>query len=371
MPHSRTGERRPQDQRPDPGARSPPRRPRRRPARHQAPARGPVHRPGARARPGRGGPARRPTGVPHPGLRQVEVRGGAARQGVAAEGHQQLAIKEMKYRPKIGGGDFDTKTRKVGEFLDEGHKVKITIMFRGREVAHPELGKQILDRIAEQLPAGQGRGGTQARRAQHDHGPGPRPQGRGPAAKAGSPETPPRRPNPRRRPTRPLAERGRRPNAMPKMKTHRGAAKRFKVTGTGKILRRKAFRAHMLEKKSSVRTRRLARASRGHRRRQAQVKRLLGPLAQLAASSSHATTSRQKGDLHGQGQACRPRQEAPPRRPRAGQGVLRQQEPLLPVRQRAGHALPAVRLPRPAGPQGRLPPALDPAHQRRLPASTA
>ena len=55
----------------------------------------------------------------------------------------------MKYRPKIGDGDFDTKTRKVGEFLAEGHKVKITIMFRGREVAHPELGKRILDRIAE------------------------------------------------------------------------------------------------------------------------------------------------------------------------------------------------------------------------------
>ena len=62
------------------------------------------------------------------------------------------SIKEMKYRPKIGGGDFETKTLKVGEFIEEGHKVKITIMFRGREVAHPELGKRILDRIAEQLP---------------------------------------------------------------------------------------------------------------------------------------------------------------------------------------------------------------------------
>ncbi len=66
---------------------------------------------------------------------------------------QTIAIKEMKYRPKIGGGDFDTKTRKVGEFLSEGHKVKVTIMFRGREVAHPELGKAILDRIAETLHA--------------------------------------------------------------------------------------------------------------------------------------------------------------------------------------------------------------------------
>lgn len=62
---------------------------------------------------------------------------------------QAIVIKEMKYRPKIGGGDFDTKTRKVGEFLGEGHKVKVTIMFRGREVAHPELGMKILNRIAE------------------------------------------------------------------------------------------------------------------------------------------------------------------------------------------------------------------------------
>jgi large subunit ribosomal protein L35 len=45
---------------------------------------------------------------------------------------------------------------------------------------------------------------------------------------------------------------------MPKMKTDRGAAKRFKVTGTGKLLRRRAFRSHLLEKKSSTRTRRLA-----------------------------------------------------------------------------------------------------------------
>jgi translation initiation factor IF-3 len=59
----------------------------------------------------------------------------------------------MKYRPKIGVGDFDTKTRKVSEFLSEGHKVKITIMFRGREVFHPELGAKILDSIAEHVAA--------------------------------------------------------------------------------------------------------------------------------------------------------------------------------------------------------------------------
>jgi len=58
-------------------------------------------------------------------------------------------LKEMKYRPKIGSGDFDTKTKKVERFLSEGHKVKVTIMFRGREVYHPELGTKILDHVAE------------------------------------------------------------------------------------------------------------------------------------------------------------------------------------------------------------------------------
>jgi translation initiation factor IF-3 len=62
-----------------------------------------------------------------------------------------VSIKEMKYRPKIGAGDFDTKTRKVAHFLGEGHKVKVTIMFRGREMSHPELGKKILDRVAENV----------------------------------------------------------------------------------------------------------------------------------------------------------------------------------------------------------------------------
>jgi translation initiation factor IF-3 len=58
------------------------------------------------------------------------------------------ALKEMKYRPKIGKADFDTKTSKVERFLSEGHKVKITIMFRGREQHRPELGLVLLERLA-------------------------------------------------------------------------------------------------------------------------------------------------------------------------------------------------------------------------------
>ena len=60
-----------------------------------------------------------------------------------------VSIKEMKYRPKISRGDFDTKTRKVERFLHDGHKVKVTLTFRGREMHHPELGKRILDEVVE------------------------------------------------------------------------------------------------------------------------------------------------------------------------------------------------------------------------------
>jgi len=62
-----------------------------------------------------------------------------------------VAIKEMKYRPKIGPGDFSTKTRAIHKFLADGHKVKVTIMFRGREMQHPELGMKILDHVAEEV----------------------------------------------------------------------------------------------------------------------------------------------------------------------------------------------------------------------------
>ena len=63
----------------------------------------------------------------------------------------QVTIKEVKFRPKIGKGDFDTKVRHMREFLEDGHKVKVTLQFRGREVAHPELGARILDSALEQL----------------------------------------------------------------------------------------------------------------------------------------------------------------------------------------------------------------------------
>ena len=66
--------------------------------------------------------------------------------------HQHvIVIKEVKYRPKIDKHDFDYKTNHVREFLGQGNKVKLTIMFRGREMAHPEFGKEILAKVVEEI----------------------------------------------------------------------------------------------------------------------------------------------------------------------------------------------------------------------------
>jgi translation initiation factor IF-3 len=60
-----------------------------------------------------------------------------------------VTVKEVKYRPKIDDHDFDYKTNHVREFLTEGNKVKVTVTFRGREMAHPEFGQDILARVLE------------------------------------------------------------------------------------------------------------------------------------------------------------------------------------------------------------------------------
>lgn len=58
-----------------------------------------------------------------------------------------VSVKEVKFKPKIGRGDFDVKVRRIDQFIHEGHKVKVTMQFRGREMAHPELGSKILDDV--------------------------------------------------------------------------------------------------------------------------------------------------------------------------------------------------------------------------------
>ena len=62
-----------------------------------------------------------------------------------------VEIKEVKLRPNIENHDFQTKARNAQRFLNDGDKVKVTIMFRGREITHPELGKSLCLRLAEQL----------------------------------------------------------------------------------------------------------------------------------------------------------------------------------------------------------------------------
>ena len=107
----------------------------------------------------------------------------AQKQKAARKHQQQITIREIKFRPKIAQNDYDTKKGHVRRFLLGKDRVKVTIMFRGREVTHPERGTALLDKLASELadiavveqtpPAG---------RAQHDDDARPvqvRPRGRG------------------------------------------------------------------------------------------------------------------------------------------------------------------------------------------------
>jgi translation initiation factor IF-3 len=75
----------------------------------------------------------------------------AQKQKAARKHQQQITIREIKFRPKIAQNDYDTKKGHVIRFLKRKDKVKITIMFRGREVTHPERGQMLLERLAEEL----------------------------------------------------------------------------------------------------------------------------------------------------------------------------------------------------------------------------
>lgn len=69
-------------------------------------------------------------------------------QAARKKQHQQ-EVKQIKYRPAIDDHDFDTKTSKVRNFLGEGHKVRVTIMYRRRELRRPEIGEALLDRVID------------------------------------------------------------------------------------------------------------------------------------------------------------------------------------------------------------------------------
>ncbi len=69
----------------------------------------------------------------------------------ARKKQHQVHLKEVKMRPGIEDHDFDFKLRHARRFLEEGNKVKLTMMFRGRQMAHPELGREVLSRVAEEV----------------------------------------------------------------------------------------------------------------------------------------------------------------------------------------------------------------------------
>jgi translation initiation factor IF-3 len=75
----------------------------------------------------------------------------AQKQKAARKHQQQITIREIKFRPKIAQNDYDTKKGHVKRFLMGRDRVKVTIMFRGREVTHPERGTALLDRLAGEL----------------------------------------------------------------------------------------------------------------------------------------------------------------------------------------------------------------------------
>ena len=244
----------------------------------------------------------------------------------ARRNQAHTVIKEMKLRPKIDPHDYETKKGHVVRFLKAGDKVKVTIMFRGREQSRPEVGYKLLQRLAgdvqelgfiETSAKQDGRNMTMVmaphrvvkelaaksrpvrklkddedamaadaadRDAANPDGAddvvvvdeiagGTRHRGRAdrarPSSQSASSSTTPELnstapPRTRRTPAGCGHEHhGHHPQkettaAMPKMKTHSGAKKRFKLTGTGKLMREQANRRHLLEHKPSTLTRRLA-----------------------------------------------------------------------------------------------------------------
>ena len=213
----------------------------------------------------------------------------------ARRNQQQTVIKEMKLRPKIDPHDYETKKGHVVRFLKAGDKVKVTIMFRGREQSRPELGFRLLRRLEEEISelgfveaapkqdgrnmimvlaphrARQGGRGAPRRERRRARGEPRRARGR---RREPQPRAPPR---PRRRTRAAATSEYQGENVqMPKMKSHTGMGKRVKVTGTRQDLRRAGRQAPPLEDKSSTRTRRLTGTVEVAKADVKRVKKLLG-----------------------------------------------------------------------------------------------
>jgi translation initiation factor IF-3 len=73
------------------------------------------------------------------------------REKEAKRKQRSVTFKEVRLKPKIGGGDFDTKVRRAIEFLEEGDRIKVAVQFRGRELTHPEIGRALLERFSDKI----------------------------------------------------------------------------------------------------------------------------------------------------------------------------------------------------------------------------
>ena len=100
------------------------------------------------ARPGRGRADREPAGLPDHGLRQVPVQQKKKAQESRKKSTASV-LKEVKVGSQTDDHDVDFKVGHIRDFLGEGHRVKVTVFFRGRSITHPELGRAMLDGIAE------------------------------------------------------------------------------------------------------------------------------------------------------------------------------------------------------------------------------
>ena len=180
-----------------------------------------------------------------------------------ARRHQKvIEVKEIKFRPKVDEHDYQFKKKHIERFLEDGDKVKATIFFRGREMAHPEIGRRILERLVEEL-ADVAIAETMPRLEGNQMHTilSRKPQSGGKARRRRRRQHDKRRSRGRRRRGRRVSARYASPRKCKtdgkkiKLKTHRGAAKRFKRTKSGKFLRGKAFKQHILSSKTRKRKR--------------------------------------------------------------------------------------------------------------------
>src|SRR5258705_14003944 len=134
----------------DPDPTGPGRRRRGSPAGPHAHAPGPRDGAGAGIRPRRGRPNGLPAGgqVSRLGQYKYEL---TKRDKEAKRRQRSVTFKEVRLTPKIGSGDFDTKVHRAIEFLEDGDRIKVTVRFRGRELTHPELGRNMLTRFTDRI----------------------------------------------------------------------------------------------------------------------------------------------------------------------------------------------------------------------------